>query len=494
MALAARSLHALPSLDGSVDNRYPLGDKPQVVPASLGINLSAFNAAAIDLTGRRQNTAVSINYRTFLTGSSASTAVISVFAISGSLGNWAIDSAGNSLTNSATQLGSGSLQVRAADGAGNVVTFPVQNWSFVAASQTKKWTPGHWMELDTGGGNNINTFLPQIAAAANIPNLVGVCIIWRWKYAEGAQGDYSGNWDSSGNSGFKFIDALVQACAKAGLKFALFFLTGSYGKVVTDAHATLPTYFDTLVASDGSAPSYVLAPGTPGTQSPWSGGLNMTVMAWDSVPIGRFNALHQAYATHYEGNSTFVMVGSIGESALGVPGGTRGYSPEKMVDQLISWMQVTDSYWPTTMRRCVANYSGSDTNMARLLAACVQHKVIVGGPDVRRPITIQANRLYNGSNGAPDYRALNGFVSEIQPSAGVDFLKSDTPDTACKNIFDFVNSGAASQGGSMGCGIFIWWRNLWSGPSGYNFPIWDANIVPFIKANPVLYPNYPTGW
>ena len=130
--MASRSLHAVPNFDSTTDPRYPRGDKPSVTPSSLGIDLVAFQAASINLQNRRQNTAISINYRTYLTGTSAATATLSVNAATGTLGNWL--TSGNNLTNTAANVGSGSLYVSADDGAGTVVSFPIQSWSIVAPS------------------------------------------------------------------------------------------------------------------------------------------------------------------------------------------------------------------------------------------------------------------------------------------------------------------------------------------------------------------------
>lgn len=145
MALAKRSLHLTPNADGSIDTRYPDGSKPFVQPSSLGIDTNNFNAANINLAGITQGQTVTINFRQYLTGTSAATATLSVNAISGNLNGWKIDSTGNSLTNVSATSGSGTLQVIANDNAGTIVSFPVEPWSIIAVSNTqkKKWRPGH---------------------------------------------------------------------------------------------------------------------------------------------------------------------------------------------------------------------------------------------------------------------------------------------------------------------------------------------------------------
>ena len=128
MALVARSLHAVPNADSTVDPAWPLGNKPQNAPSNLGINLAAFATAAINLQNLPFGVAQSFNYRTYLTGTSASTAVLSVSAGSGTLGNWSIDGTGNNLANPDISAGSGTLFVSATDGVSTVI-FPTQPWS-----------------------------------------------------------------------------------------------------------------------------------------------------------------------------------------------------------------------------------------------------------------------------------------------------------------------------------------------------------------------------
>lgn len=144
MSFTVQNFHVAQNTDLTDDSRYPLGDKPLVNPAALGINLAAFTAAAISLLNINQGTVTQVNYRSYLTGTSAATATLSVIATAGFLGNWSTDAAGN-LNNPGTLAGSGSLQVIASDNAGNTASFPIQPWSILAPIQQGKvrWNPGH---------------------------------------------------------------------------------------------------------------------------------------------------------------------------------------------------------------------------------------------------------------------------------------------------------------------------------------------------------------
>src|SRR3569833_2575729 len=128
MALALRSLHDLPSLTGNVDRRYPLGDAPVIQPATLGINLAAFNASNFVLTNFNSGgTAVDFNYRQFLTGTSAPTATISVSSASGFLGGWVVDASGGGVAGGRAGAGAGGRGGAAGGGGGPPGGGPGQN-------------------------------------------------------------------------------------------------------------------------------------------------------------------------------------------------------------------------------------------------------------------------------------------------------------------------------------------------------------------------------
>jgi hypothetical protein len=150
VALATQSFHDLVNVDLTWNSRYPNGDKAASQSSILAVNVTAFLAANITLQSN-QGVAVSINYRTFLTGTSAATATITVNAINSALGSWTFDPLDNSLTNTGLVSGSGSLQVVATDNAGNTASFPVQLWSILAPIQQNavKFHGGDFFWFDT---------------------------------------------------------------------------------------------------------------------------------------------------------------------------------------------------------------------------------------------------------------------------------------------------------------------------------------------------------
>lgn len=193
MGLVSRSLHENLNQDQSWDSRYPDGSKPFIQPASLGVNLTAFRAAGFLLTGQKQGTAVDFNYRQFLTGTSASSAVLSVNATSGTLGSWVIDASGNGISNDGSILGNGTLQVTATDGV-TPVSFDIQSWSCtaVASGQKKKWRPGHAGGFNTiisGTGGIPAQVKAEINAIAPYPNVLGYLASVCWGALEPTPGE-----------------------------------------------------------------------------------------------------------------------------------------------------------------------------------------------------------------------------------------------------------------------------------------------------------------
>jgi len=218
MALALRSLHDLPSLTGNIDRRYPNGDAPVIQPATLGINLAAYNAANFVLTNfNAGGVGVDFNYRQFLTGTSAATATISVSAASGFLGGWKVDASGNGISNDLTISGSGSLFVSASDGVNPPVSFPVQLWSVLSSTQQSqiKLVTGNGFWLDnqfwTGSSgapaqeqSNFNSLFPTFSAN---PLIKYFFMEYTWGAGEQIRGNYS--------KAFADIDAVLAKLATA---------------------------------------------------------------------------------------------------------------------------------------------------------------------------------------------------------------------------------------------------------------------------------------
>lgn len=379
------------------------------------------------------------------------------------------------------------LQLRSVDVAGNVsaLSAAVNGVPSQKANnkQTIKFAPGWIMELDNGsGGGGLAGWLSQIAASASEPNITAVCYRDFWtKFEDPAGGTYA--------VGFNVVDQLLAACVLARKKFMVAFFPGAFGTTVrTNASGILPNYFETLTCSDGLTPGYAKWPG--GTH--WAGDLVLSPLLWDSVVMGKFIAMTQAYAARYESNPAFLCFHGPGETSIGVPVSTRGYTATTLTNQLIAWMIAARTAFPTTSLRIETNFmvSNDATQSQRLLDQAFVSRIMCGGPDVKVNSGVTLNEMFAGvAGGTKDYRNLNGFCSEIQTP---DF-NAFTPTTAMAKIFAWAESGSLAQGGSMISHYYMIWRNTWSGDNG-NYPLWSPNILPFVHANPVTHLTYPTSW
>ena len=466
MALASHSRHVQTNLDLTWDTRYPRGDKPLVQPATLGVDTSAFNAALIDLTRIRQGVPTSINYRQYLTGTSASTATLTVNAITGTLGNWQIDAAGNSLANSGVSGGSGSLQVVAADGAGNSASFPVQSWAILISSQQQriKSNFGLYIYLD----RNMSTASKQgrMDYFGTKTAVKGFQDVAFWSKFEnpnlvGGAAQYDGSWDSSGNSGFAYVDAMLAKCAAMSpprhwmMHLSTYGFAGS-GKPTTFPSSFMPTYLGGSTYGANTAASNGLFGGA--WINCYASGLSVAYFArfWNAAVMDRLIALMQAYGARYDGHPLFEMVSCINESTT--PTQT-GYTDAAAITQYLRYFPAGYAAFPTTQRRFWGNYLQDSANCKQLIDAAIASYWAIGGPDCvnetgTNPRAFPFNRAYRGINPVtlavdPTYTNYVGkgvWVAEFEPDEMMPRSGAAGPATFGSNNWTDYVAQALQQG------------------------------------------------
>lgn len=392
MALVQRSLHDLPSATGTIDRRYPLGDAPVSNPSILGINTAAFNAAAINLLNLTANTAFDFNYRQFLTGSSASTAALSVNSASSTLGNWVIDASGNGISiNTGPIANSGSLFVSASNGT-VTVNFPIQVWSTlpVSVAGTIKlvvgngfWTDNQYWLSNAGGAAqeqiNFNNYFPTWSAN---PLVKYFYLSLTWGACEGpTRGDYT--------RAFAAIDAVLAKLATAPHKMGLIV-------------EIWQTFFNTTSTTNTSEwPQYVTT--NNWIQPCFQAGINRTQLKWDIDDLwSAYNAMCVAICDRYNSHPLFFGFSSMDESeAISVvdnapqPGGS-GLSPGQTIinsthycNQYLAQQLLLLSHLPNVPLYIPFNYlpPGDSTeptvmaNMINTIEAQFPKHAIYGGPD-----------------------------------------------------------------------------------------------------------------
>lgn len=446
MALSLRSLHDLPSPNGTIDRRYPLGNAPVIPSATLDIDLNAFNAANIQLTYTTGTTVPDINYRQFLTGTSASTAVLSVSSASGFLGNWVIDASGNGITNPLTTTGSGSLFVSATNGT-ITKTFPVQSWAVITANPTTAiklpvgngfWFDNQfWYNSSFGAGAEQTAFLNNFNTLSANPLIKYVYLTLTWGHGEGpTRGDYS--------RAFAAIDAMLAKLATANHKMGLIL-------------EFWQTFFNTQSTTDLSAwPQYVV-------NNNWvvaciQQGAQRTQLKWDIDDLwAAYGDMLCAILDRYNSHPLFFGLSSMDESVaiskvdnVAQPG---GLSPGATIidsvhynTQFLALQKRMKDHGPNVLIYVPLNYlpPGDSTeaptmaNMITSLRAKDPYGFIYGGPDpFLRQTTFQklVAGQYQSTTGMGDIRKQILLMNRTQEA----FLKNSTPtpttnyDTALAN-------------------------------------------------------------
>jgi len=426
MALALRSLHDLPSATGVIDRRYPLGDAPVVSPSTLGIDRVAFRAAAYNFLQLAANQTFDFNYRQFLTGTSAATAVLGVNAASGSLGNWRVDASGNGISiATGSNGGSGSLFVSATNGV-DTVTFDVQTWSAVAVAQQGKiklvvgngmWTDNQFWTNAAGAGaqqkSNFDNYFPTWSAN---PLIKYFYLSLTWGAAEGpTRGDYS--------KAFAAIDYVLAKAANAAHPF---------GVIVE----IWQTFFNTQSLTDlASWPQYVV-------NNNWvlaciQNGAKRTQLKWDIDDVwAAFGDMCQAICDRYNNHPLFfgfsTMDESVAISVIDKVAQPNGLSPGATIlnsvhynNQFLALQQRLLARLTSTPLYVPFNYlppgDGSEipvmANMINTLEAQSPKHCIYGGPDpFVRQTTFQklVAGLLQAQSGMGDIRKNILIMNRIQ--------------------------------------------------------------------------------
>lgn len=302
MSNVTQSFHVTQNPDLTWDTRYPAGNKPASQSSILAINTAAFLAANITLQSN-QGVPVSVNYRTFLTGTSAATATIAVNAINSALGNWIFDGLDNSLTNTGVLAGSGSLQVVATDNAGNTASFPIQLWSILAPIQQNavKFHGGDFFTFDSLDANaNISRMQTFHAAQKNNANVIGYKIYAKISQLEGATaGDFS-----PAQSIISQVRAILSGSNKRWILAVQDRTFGSTGSAGTFTGAIYPAYY----ISSGFA--------LISNASASVGGVANMFNFGSAAAVARLVALYQFLGSALDTDPQFEMFDFVGESTI----------------------------------------------------------------------------------------------------------------------------------------------------------------------------------
>lgn len=148
MSLVSQLIILVPNFDGTGDGGYPGGDKPQTTPlAWSAAGIATLNAA---VNSRTQGTGAFFhNVRSYITGSAAATATISIVNVIGNAATagWSIVS--DELVNNGTTVGDVTFVLRADDGIAPANSTNVHGvWVAPPSTNFKRWHPGHYIRTN----------------------------------------------------------------------------------------------------------------------------------------------------------------------------------------------------------------------------------------------------------------------------------------------------------------------------------------------------------
>jgi hypothetical protein len=344
----------------------------------------------------------------------------------------------------------------------------------VAAGGTIKWNPGQYIFVTPSTWAGLQSILDQIATFQTNPNIEGIQLAMTMAALEGpAKGQYS--------TGIANVGTILTRLQQYNKKLILLVKDAAYGAVrsgnpsETSESWFAPQYLMSDPAYGNSGPPYGIAYSGPGVA--WSGNLVTAIRTWDPVVNDRMIALYQAYASAFDNNPYFEMIGG-GETSIGVIG--FGYNATAHYTQLKRLLSAADTAWAHTQLRLSANYiSGTDAVLLDLIDHCVSlRKCGIGGPDPELPLpdftrTISANRLFcNRAGTGVDYRGKIAWIGETQ-QFGLDTRIITTPVSL---LFDYHRN--------------IMHANYIVTVKATRFD----EVTAAINANPSVYTSFPTAY
>jgi hypothetical protein len=322
-------------------------------------------------------------------------------------------------------------------------------------AQAVKWHPGHYLMLNTGGGQSER--FRHIEEVGKEPAIKGVQLYVWWYEIEKSKGVYD----------FSVIDVYLNKL-----------------KTLSTPKRLVVRIMDRRfggTSNTGIIPSYMLSDPT------YKGGIayqapNNCYVArlWEPAVMDRMIALYRALGTRYnadpylEGFATEET--SIGFSSGQVPS---GYSTAALLKQFLRFASSARATMPQTNIFMGTNFLGSDADMGTLIQALYENDLGAGGPSTIPNRYIQSQKVWTGGTGA-DYRGLIAIGPGIETTVFGGKHGSWTP----KQIGDWAYK-------TLGVTHLFWVRNTWYGTSAQQ---WSTGILPYLRTNPPTRTACPTSY
>lgn len=357
-----------------------------------------------------------------------------------------------------TTTGTHTVTVRAVDVHGNASAFCLgaQATSTASAPVTQgalKQHGGNYLYLDRNANTASKLARMQTFADADTNN-IGFQDITFWGKFENPNvpGDYSGNWDASGDSGFKYIDKMLARCraVRPGKPMRFMWNMSAYGFYGINESSTkwpgsfAPNYLGGNQYGDNSN---IENSGQWGgiwvntvTQTTKTGGNVGYFYKWWTGPVmDRMIALMNAYGARYDNpnpalnapnSDLFEMVSFTNESATPL---FTSYTDAQAMAQYKRYFPAMRAAWPTTQCRFWGNYMQDPTFFYQVWDLCAASFITGGGADLCNEVAVSghgskarvipadvtfrglsATSPYVPVTGRTNYVGKLGYVGEIE--------------------------------------------------------------------------------
>jgi hypothetical protein len=376
----------------------------------------------------------------------------------------------------------------------------------VEAHHAFKFHPGFYIALDSN--TSLTAQLAQIDTLGADPSVAGFQHFTTWATLESptTPGDYSGDWDASGTSGFTRIDAVLAKCAEYGKQLMLGVTSSAYG----GAQSAFPS---SLIPAYLSGSAYGTTSGTPATgmrmggvwftsETGLAGDYVATAIWWDAPVMARVTALATVFGARYDSKPNFEMFLGLGESSVPEQAGYDDAAALSQLTGATGYFPVVRAAWPSTLCRWAGNYTGTQASTEQFVQAAVASQFSIGGPDCANETGTHArsfwvDRAYRGLDipvdagtnpDYPDYLGRSGWVSEVQdPELGPNPAGTTLPAQIGSGVLSDILAHANLQGATH----MIWWAENYTGPSTNRYPGESPNLLDFLHESALTNSIYP---
>ncbi len=304
----------------------------------------------------------------------------------------------------------------------------------------RKLHAGHWIVMSRGAASQ------KLMQDAIKPGVVGLVKRYTWRSLEPTQGAYQ----------FSEVTSDLAWAAANGMRLIM---------IIEDK---------TFVV-DRPNPAYLDAY-TPRNRC---GGY--TMVRWNPIVVGRFNALVKAIGAKFDSNKNFEGIATQ-ETSLSMDAQTLnafGYTPEKYRDSYINTLSTAMVSMPTSRVFWLMNFLvGGQNYLADIAKAVAPKGVVMGGPDVwpdNKSLQSKVYPLYTQFNGKMPLfgQVENVCYAEPHMTSGYKTKYWTMPE-----LFNYART-------TMHVNYMFWVRVTKASPA--DSYTWD-NALPVIAANPSFTP------